>query len=159
MCTYIVGKDVERAVVGVCFLLEAIPNVVLGDEVASERVQTTREEAGHEQVDERVLPADRDEGVVEDELGDEIGEMPLREGLRAHEARAEGVEEDLECPAGKPVVRGRDARGRGGRLCRDLREEDLAEHVVQADELELGGQVCVDSILPKELVVLDVISL
>ena len=57
------------------------------------------------------------------------------------------------------MVRGRDARERGGRLCRDLREEDLAEHVVQADELELGGQVCVDSILSKKLVVLDVISL
>lgn len=157
--THVVREDVQRAVVGVCLLLEAVPNVVLGDEVARERVQAAGEEAGHEQVDKRVLPTCRDKDVVEDELRDEVREVPLREGLRAHEARAEGVEEDLECPAGKPVVRGRDARERGGRLCRDLREEDLAEHVVQADELELGGQVCVDSILPKKLVVLDVISL
>ncbi len=42
---------------------------------------------------------------------------------------------------------------------RSVREEDLAEDVVQADELEVGGEVGVYSVLTKELVVLDVVFL
>ena len=157
--THIVAQSVQRTIVAPRLLLDAAEEVVLGDEVRRARVETACKEAGLEEVDQRGPAARLDEHVVESELGAHVEEVPARERLRADKTRAEGVEEDLECPAGKPVVRGRDARGRGGRLCRDLREEDLAEHVVQADELELGGQVCVDAILPEKLVVLDMISL
>ena len=118
--THVVREDVQRAVVGVCLLLEAVPNVVLGDEVARERVQAAGEEAGHEQVDKRVLPTCRDKDVVEDELRDEVREVPLREGLRAHEARAEGVEEDLECAVKKMSARSRKEGVEGWRTQRRL---------------------------------------
>ena len=40
-----------------------------------------------------------------------------------------------------------------------LREEDFAEHVVKADQLEVGGEIGVDSVLAEELVVFDMVSL
>ena len=40
-----------------------------------------------------------------------------------------------------------------------VREEHFAEHVVQADELDAGGQVGVDAVLAEELMVLYVVSL
>ena len=52
--THVVRKDVERAVVGVCLLLEPVPEVVLRDEVSCTWVETACEEAGHEEVDEGI---------------------------------------------------------------------------------------------------------
>jgi hypothetical protein len=62
--------------------------------------------------------------------------MPARGGLRADDARAEGVEENLE----------------GG-------EEELAEDVVEQEKLGPGGEVRVDAIFALVFVVLDMIAL
>ena len=40
-----------------------------------------------------------------------------------------------------------------------VREEHFAKHVVQADELDAGGQVGVDAVLAEELMVFYVVSL
>ena len=67
--------------------------------MARERVKAPSEKAGCEKVYEGVNPESLHEGVVEDDLGNKVGEVPLRERLYAHEARAKRVEEYLERPA------------------------------------------------------------
>jgi hypothetical protein len=62
--------------------------------------------------------------------------VPPCRGLRADDARAKGVEEDLE----------------GG-------EEELAEDVVEQEELGPGGKVGVDAVFALVFVVLDMIAL
>lgn len=94
--THVVREDVQRAVVRVRLLREAVPEVVLRDEVARARVQAAREEARHDQVDERAHAEGRDERVVERELEGDVVEVPCGEALGAHETGAQGVEEDLE---------------------------------------------------------------
>ena len=42
---------------------------------------------------------------------------------------------------------------------RGSREENLPEYVVETDELNVGGEVGVNTILAEELVVLNVVSL
>ena len=109
---------------------------MLPDEVPRTRMQAPREERAHEQVNIRTDPEVLDEDVVREEDDGEVRGVPLGEGLRADEAGAEGVEEDLE----------------GG-------EEDLAEDVVEADELEVGGEVGVDAVFAEVAVVLHVVAL
>lgn len=93
---YIVREDVQRAVITECLLLHAVPEVVLGDEVARARVQAPGEEAAGDKVDERPRAEGRDERVVEDELDDDVENVPAGQTLAANECGAEGVEEDLE---------------------------------------------------------------
>ena len=64
--------------------MQAVPDVVLGDEVACKGVQAPCEETGEEQVEEGPRAEGLHEGVVEDELGDQVDEVPLRERLCAH---------------------------------------------------------------------------
>jgi hypothetical protein len=132
----VVRERVERAVVAVRLLVEAVPHVVLRDEVPRARVQAAREEAAHDQVRDRAPPERAHEERVERELEGQVERVPERGALRADEARAERVEEDLEG-----------------------REEGLARDVVEQRELERGGQVRVDAVLAEVLVVLDVVRL
>jgi hypothetical protein len=60
------------------------------------RVQTAREEAGHEEIDEGAGTGEVPEEKVEGELDDEVVEVPFGGCLGADEAWAECVEEDLE---------------------------------------------------------------
>ena len=99
--TYIVSQDVERAVVRVRLLLEAVPYIVLCNEMARERMEAPSEEAGREEVYEGVDTKSLDEGVVKHKFGDEVGEVPLRECLGPHETRAERIKEYLERPTQK----------------------------------------------------------
>ena len=109
---------------------------MLPNEVPRTRMQAPRKERAHEQVDIGDDPEVLDEDVVREEDDGEIRGVPLGEDLRADEAGAEGVEKDLE----------------GG-------EEDLAEDVVEADELEVGGEVGVDAVFAEVAVVLHVVAL
>ncbi len=102
--TNVICEDVETSIVGVGLLLQAVPNIVLGDEVPGERVQATRPKAGHEQIDERALAECRDENVVEDKLCHQVDEVPLRQGLRAYKAWSKCVEQDLERPTCHPYT-------------------------------------------------------
>jgi hypothetical protein len=132
----VVGEDVERAIVRVRLLVEAVPEVVLGDEVAGERVERAGEEGGEEEVEEGGPAPGADDERVEGELREQVGGVPPCRGLCADEAGPEGVEEDLE----------------GG-------EEELAEDVVEQEELEPGRQVGVDAVFAEVFVVLDVVPL
>jgi hypothetical protein len=86
---------------------------VLRDEVPRRRVQAPRPERAHHKICERVPAASPYEHRVESDLDDQVEEVPVCWRLGTDEARPEGVEEDLE----------------GG-------EEDLAEDVAEAEELE-----------------------
>lgn len=70
---------------------------MLCDEVTSQWVKASREEAGREQVYERADTTSLDENIVKDKLHDEVGDVPLRELLRAHKSGTQGVEKYLEC--------------------------------------------------------------
>ena len=73
---YVVGKDVEWAVVRVCFLFKSVPEVVFSDKVACAWMETSREEARHDEVDEGFRAEQLDEYVVEDELSCDVPYVP-----------------------------------------------------------------------------------
>jgi hypothetical protein len=100
MIPHIVRENVQRAVVTVGLLLQTVPEVMLRDEVACAWVEASSEEAAHDEVDERSGAEGRHENVVEDELDDDIDEMPLCELLGSDERGSQSVEQDLECPGG-----------------------------------------------------------
>lgn len=100
MIPHIVRENVQRAVVTVGLLLQTVPEVMLRDEVACAGVEASSEEAAHDEVDERSGAEGRHKDVVEDELDDDIDEMPLCELLGSDERGSESVEQDLECPGG-----------------------------------------------------------
>jgi hypothetical protein len=77
-------------------LLEAIPEIMLSNEMPCAWVKTSSEEAAHYQIDKRSRTVIRDQDVVEDDLRKDIQEMPTRETLCAHECGSKGVEEYLE---------------------------------------------------------------
>lgn len=132
----IVSEDVQWAIVAVCLLLEPVPKVVLGDEVASAGVQGAGKEGRGNEIDEGADAEGTDEHVVEHELDDDVEEVPFRQTLCADESGTEGVEEDLES-----------------------REEHFAEDVVQQDQLQARWEVSVYAVLTLELVVLNVVAL
>lgn len=70
---------------------------MLRDKMPCKRMQTPCEETRHQEIYQRAGPEEAKDDRVKDELDAEVEEVPLREGLCADEAGAEGVEEDLEC--------------------------------------------------------------
>jgi hypothetical protein len=62
--SHIVREDVEGTIVAVCLLLETIPEVMFGNEMASTRVETASEEARHDEVYEGAPAAGLDEDIV-----------------------------------------------------------------------------------------------
>ena len=97
----IVREEVERAVIGVRLLVEAVPDIVLGDEVACSRVERTGEERGEEEVKEGARAEATDEKVVKDELDGYVDEVPDGGRLGTDETWTESVEEDLESSGGQ----------------------------------------------------------
>ena len=97
MIPHIVREDVQRAVIAVSLLFQSVPEVMLCNEVAGTGVEASSEEAAHDEVDEGSESEGRDEDIVEDELDDDVDEMPLCELLGSDERGSEGIEEDLEC--------------------------------------------------------------
>lgn len=71
-------------------------DVVLGDEVAGARVQTSGQEAAHDEVGQGSAAGVLDEDVVEGELDCDVEELDLGEGQLVDHHWAQGVEEDLE---------------------------------------------------------------
>lgn len=63
--TYIIGQNVQRAIVTVCLLLETIPEIMFRNEVTCTRVQTAGEERGQEQVQNRLVAARLDDKCIE----------------------------------------------------------------------------------------------
>lgn len=134
--TYIVSQYVQRAVVGVSLLLEAIPNIMLGNEVASHRVEATSEEARRDEVNKRACTKRFHQYVIESELNDNVEVMPGRELLCSDDSGSEGIEQNLE-------------------RC----EEDFSEDIIEAKQFETRRKVSVDTIFTHLLVVFDVVLL
>lgn len=140
--TDIVREHVERAVVAeglgdgdaasrVARLgAHGLVDVVLGDEVAGQRVQGAGEGGGQQEVEQGVCPDVGDEDVVEGELDSDVDEVDAREGDGHDGHGADGVEEDLEGA-----------------------EEGLAEDGVEEEGLEGGGEVRVEAVYAEGLVV------
>jgi hypothetical protein len=93
----IIREDVQGPVVAVGLLVETVPEVVLCDEVAGAGVEAAGEEAAGDEVEEGCPAKVGDEDVVEEELDEDVEEVPLGKALGADKGGAEGVEEDLEC--------------------------------------------------------------
>lgn len=146
---HVPGKEVQRAVVRVRLrhrrleLRARVPrlarqvreDVMLGDEVASERVQTSREEAGEDEIQERVSASIFHQDDVERDLHRDIEEVDIRQGDLVDHHWAQRVEEDLEGA-----------------------EEGLAEDGVEEDGFEGGGHVGVEAIDAEGLVVREVVG-
>jgi len=94
--THVISQNVERAVVAIRLLVHPVPKIMFGDEVARAWVEASGEEAASDEVDERFGAKAADEGVVEDELGQDVEEMPARQALGADKGGSEGVKEYLE---------------------------------------------------------------
>lgn len=105
---HIVGQNVKGTVVGKGLwngdLVVGVPlrrgdglvDVVLGDEVARQRVQAAGEEGGEQQVEESVGRSKAEEEEVKGELGDDVEEVDPGHGDAVDGHGADGVEEDLE---------------------------------------------------------------
>lgn len=74
---------------------------MLRDKVASTRMQTTSEEAGHYKVDQGVDTRELVEGIVENELNDNIESMPSSRRLGPYETRSQRVKQNLERTIGE----------------------------------------------------------
>ena len=105
---------------------------MLGDEVAGEGVQAAGEEARHEEVYEGAGPKGLHEGVIEDQLREQVEEVPLRECLCPDETWTESVKQDLECTES--------IWSEDGALPKreDSRKEHLAQNVIQANQFKLS---------------------
>jgi hypothetical protein len=142
--TDVVGEPVQWAVVGeglrdgdvvlgVALLgSDALVDVVLGDEVACERVQATGEEAGQEEIENWLDRRAREEveGQVEGKLHNdvEVVDPGVLNSVDGHGAN--GVEEDLEGA-----------------------EESLAKDRVEKHGLKRGGKIGIEAIDAERLVV------
>ena len=102
---------------------------MLSYEVPRTRMQAPRKERAHEQVDIGDDPEVLDDDVVREEDDGEVRGVPLSEGLRAHEAGAESIEEDLEGSADAEMS---DMMQKGDDAAY-AREEGLPEDVVEAE--------------------------
>ena len=76
--THVISQNVERAVIAIRLLVHSVPKVVFRDEVARTWVEAACEEAAGDEVDERLGAKSADEEIVEDELGEDVEEMPAR---------------------------------------------------------------------------------
>lgn len=110
-------------------------DVVLGDEVASEGVQTPRQEAGEDEVEESVSAGVLDETDIKSDLHGDIEEVQVRQRDLVDHHWAQRVEEDLEGA-----------------------EEALPEDGVEEDGLEGGGHVGVEAVDTEGLVVREVVG-
>jgi len=54
--THVISQHIQWSVVAVCLLLEAIPEIMLSDEMPCAWVKTSSEEAAHYQIDKRSKP-------------------------------------------------------------------------------------------------------
>lgn len=70
------------------------------DKVAGTRVQTTSEEAGHEEVDQRIDANKSAKSIVENELNEDVDSVPSSRRLGPHETWAECVKQNLEGTVG-----------------------------------------------------------
>src|SRR5436190_552478 len=50
--THVVGKNVQRTIVTVCFLFQAVPEIMFRNKVSSTGVQTTGKEATHNKINQ-----------------------------------------------------------------------------------------------------------
>ncbi|KFY22713.1 hypothetical protein V493_06375 [Pseudogymnoascus sp. VKM F-4281 (FW-2241)] len=126
---YVPRKEVQRAVVRVR------EDVVLGDEVAGEGVQATRQEAREDEVKEGVDASVLDEADVKGDLHSDVEEVDARQRDLVDHHWAQSVEEDLEGA-----------------------EEALPEDGVEEDGLEGGGHVGVEAVDAEGLVVREVVG-
>lgn len=138
----IVCEEVEDAVVGVCLrdwdlvrwvrgvLGRLLKDVMLGDEVACTGMERASQEAAQDQVSDRFSADKLDECIVEEELGDDVEEVDLRQRELVYEHWAEGVEEDLEGA-----------------------EEGFAADRVEEKGFEGGGEVGIEAVHAERLVV------
>lgn len=110
-------------------------HVVLGDEVAGERVQAAGQERREHEVQQRLRAQRAQHHGVEGELGGDVEGRDPGEGHAVHGHGPQGVEEDLEGA-----------------------EEGLAEDGVEEDGLEGGGQVGVEPVDAQRLVVGQVVG-
>lgn len=110
-------------------------DVVLGDEVAGERVQAAGEEGRQEEVQQGPASQRLEDCHVEGDLGGDVGGRDPGEGDAVDAHGPHGVEEDLEGA-----------------------EEGLAEDGVEEEGLEGGGQVGVEAVDAEGLVVGEVVG-
>lgn len=162
----IVGKNVERSIVGVrlrrrkrvqgVFLLRlGLPSsllflnrfspaslhvrekVMFGDKVSCAGVQGARKEgAQYEIVKWLRRTAELDDGIVENELSDEVQDMDGGKRGAVDEHRADGVEEDLECT-----------------------EEGFSEEGVEEPSFESGRKIGIESCNTQGLVMCQMVRL
>ena len=100
MIAHIVGNNVPPPIVAVCFLILAIPEVMLGDEVAGAWMKAAGEETGEEEVDERRWTKDDVDDIVGEQDGKDIEDVPRGEGLSSDKSGPKSVEKDLKRPVG-----------------------------------------------------------
>ena len=93
---HVISQNVERAIVAVRLLVHPVPKIMFGDKVARTWVEAAGEEAAGDEVDERLGAKSADEDVVEDELGEDVEEMPTCQALAADKVGSEGVKQYLE---------------------------------------------------------------
>lgn len=146
--TDIVGEPIEGAVVGKCLghgdhvagvLLrrgDGFVDVVLGDEVASQGVQTACEKRRQQEIQHCVPRGVAHEEGVEGELDGEVHEMDPGEGDAVDGHGAQGIEEDLKGA-----------------------EEGLSEDGVEEEGFQGGGQISVEAVYTKGFVVSEMIGL
>ena len=88
------GKPVQRAVIGVGFLTGG-EDVVLRDEMTSDRVDGSSKERRHAPVVERSHAEVHKDKIVESELGQPVAHQVLGWRELFHTHRSEGIESDL----------------------------------------------------------------
>lgn len=93
----IISEPVKRSVITVSFLLESVPQIVFRNKVGRARMQTSSEEATHDEVDEWSPSKVPDEEAIEGELKDKTERMPFGQALGAREGRTDSVKYDLKC--------------------------------------------------------------
>ena len=137
----VVGEEVEHAVVRVrlrdrnlvglvqCLLVWLLEDVMLCDEMACTRVQRSCQEATQNHVSKGFSTDGLYEGVVEDELCDDVEEVDLGQRELVDEHGTKGVEEDLESA-----------------------EEGFASNRVEEDGFEGSGQIRVKAVDAERLV-------
>lgn len=109
---------------------DGLVDVVLGDEVAGQRVQAAGEEGGEEEVEDGVERGEAVEDEVEGELDGNVDVVDLGEGDGVDGHGAQGVEEDLEGA-----------------------EEGFSENRIENEGFEGGGEIGIEAIDTKGLVV------
>ena len=146
--TDVVGEPVERSIVreglghgdlvlGVASRGgDGLVDVVLGDEVASQGVQTSGEEGREQEVEQRVDRGVLEEDKIEGDLDKDIEGVDAGQGNAVDGHGSQGVEEDLESA-----------------------EEGLSENGVKEDCLESGRKIGIEAINAEGLVVSKMVRL